>query len=793
MTRDRIIVFVVPLLMLLGLGSLTVAATEVRGTIYDMHTGQVLPYATVQIVNTGRSTLANRDGYFRIVADDSTGELKFSRIGYYSKWLDLSDSTSTTELKIYLPPAVVELKDVVVKSWAYDAGQRIILEAIKRKQEILKKLSDYNYDAYTKLVVWDESKGEDSAKIMLITESQSTSYWEYPDRYKEVITARKQSANMAAEANLISVGEVLNFNKNRIDLNDWSVITPVAEDALDYYDYRLSDSTSIDSTKVYTLEIIPKNEIDPLFTGSIQIVDSTFDVVGVNVGFNDAIDIPVLKDLRYQQRFALFARKYWMPVEIDMYALFKISFPGVPSSISLDYTASLHSYSFDEGIPKGTFGEYLLEVSPLADRVDTTAWKEHQAIPLTVAEEKGYERLDSLEKAPKPLSKRLLQGVLVATALITVGDYDFLHFQRVDGPYLGLRLGSNKIIPRTSLWAKGGYGFDSELWQYQLGFSTRVYDAQRMSVGAVYRRQIVARPLVGKNWYNPTFQTLFFKQDPFDYFREEGFSLFGSTKLVNFTTLNVHLNDYRQSSVTVNTDYSLFGEGEEYRANPAIADGHVRAVGGSLVYDSRKMWNDRGHDIKIDSPEYTILKVGAELSSPDFLSSDFDYRKYYVSAFRRQRVFGLGISTFDLYAGASTRSLPPQEYYGMGFDDPFVVDQRGFLTTGDHMSFGNRILMLHLTHDFGKLLFQRSGLPLVQDIPFTLAVHGGAFWSQFRDHKAQPGDHLLSSSPKPYTELGFTLGNLTPFIWPFNLSLTFSWQLSDYDTNKFMWLIGFDL
>jgi hypothetical protein len=791
-TKSRIIGLGL-LLFLLCLAPDSMAAAEVKGTVYDMQTGEALPYVTVQIVNTGRSTLANQDGHFRILVDNPSGELKFSHIGYYSKWLGFSDSTSGTDLQVYLPPAVVELKDVVVSSWAYDAGQRIILEAIKRKQEILEKLSDYSYDAYTKVAVWDQSKGKDSAKIMVITESQSTSYWEYPDKYKEVITARRQSANMAAEGNLVAVGEVLNFNKNRIDLNDWSVITPVAEDALDYYDYRLVDSTSIDGQKVYDLDITPKNQIDPLFTGRIQIVDSTFDVVGVDVGFNDAIDVPILEDLRYRQRYALFSKQFWMPVEIGLNAILKINFPGIPSPLEIDYTASLHSYSFEQGIPKGTFGEYLLEVSPLADHVDSSAWRQHQAIPLTVAEERGYQRLDSLEKAPKPLRKRLVQGLMAATALITVGDYDFLHIQRVDGAYLGLRLGSSKLIPRTSLWAKGGYGFDSRLWQYQLGFTTRVREAQRMSLGAVYRRQIVSRPLIGKNWYNPTFQTLFFKQDPFDYFRDEGVTLFGSTKLINYTTLNIYLTDQKQSSVHVNTDFSLFGGDNRYRPNPEIADGYLRSVGGSVVYDSRKMWNDRGHDVKIDSPEYTILKLGAELSSPDFLNSDFDYRKYYISAFRRQRVFDLGISTIDLYAGASTRSLPPQEYYGIGFDDPFVVDQRGFLTTGDHMFFGNRILMLHLTHDFGKLLFQRSGMPLIRDIPFTLAVHGGAFWSEFRDHAAQPGDHLLDSSPKPYTELGLTVGNLSPFIWPFNLSLTFSWQLSDYDTNRFMWLIGVDL
>ena len=40
-------------------------------------------------------------------------------------------------------------------------------------------------------------------------------------------------------------------------------------------------------------------------------------------------------------------------------------------------------------------------------------------------------------------------------------------------------------------------------------------------------------------------------------------------------------------------------------------------------------------------------------------------------------------------------------------------------------------------------------------------------------------------SYKAYRELGFGVGNLTPYLAPFNLALFFTWQLSDYDTNDF--------
>jgi len=37
----------------------------------------------------------------------------------------------------------------------------------------------------------------------------------------------------------------------------------------------------------------------------------------------------------------------------------------------------------------------------------------------------------------------------------------------------------------------------------------------------------------------------------------------------------------------------------------------------------------------------------------------------------------------------------------------------------------------------------------------------------------------------PYAEWGFTLGNLTPFLSPVDLTASFTWQISSYPTHPF--------
>ena len=380
-------------------------STLIHGVVYDTLTGQPLPYVTVQALGTGRSALVNQEGQYRLMLPPGRYQLKFTHVGYYSGITEVTIGETAINYNAYLRPSVIQVEGMTVYDQPYDQAQKIILEAIRRKKDILDKIHDYRFDAYAKLVVREKPK-PDSSKIWLITETQLTCLWEQPDKYKQVITARKQSSNLPAENNLVGVGEMLNFNRNRIDLGRYSMVTPTAKDALDYYNYYLKDTVRIDDRLIYRLKIEPKNEINPLFVGSISIVDSTYDVVEVDVGFSKGVDIPFMTKFRYRQRFAQLEKEYWMPVEIGLSAEVHIKFPGIPSNLAFEHRVSLYDYAFDRGTPPGTFAEYDMEVADSADRVDSTAWYARQTIPLTNEEIRGYQVIDSLERLPTPVHKQ---------------------------------------------------------------------------------------------------------------------------------------------------------------------------------------------------------------------------------------------------------------------------------------------------------------------------------------------------------------------------------------------------
>lgn len=787
---NRILKVAIAIIASLLAFSNSLSAAAIEGRILDRETGQALPYATIQILGTGKATSANDDGRFRIVCEPGKQILKVSHIGYYTTLDTVEVVENVAEREISLLSTVVLGQTVVVYDRQYDPAQLIIIEAIKRKKEILERIGDYKYSSYTKFVARDLSK-EDSSKIMAITETQAQSFWERPNKYKEIITARRQSANMSAADNLVTIGEMLNFNKNRIDIGSYSVVSPVAEDALGYYNYYLLDSTYIDSRKVYKLEVEPKNQADALVEGYLLIADSTYDVVDVDFGFNEGVRLPFVKDLRYVQRVAQFENLYWMPIEIRFTADVVIKFPGIPDKIGIDLAGSIYDYSFETGHAENTFDEYAFEVAETADEVDSTTWSLRQSIPLSIQELRGYARLDSIQKAPKPLRKQLLEVGVVVVGLFTVGAYDFARFNRVEGPYLGLEDSFGSKRRGLQLDVKSGYAFETKLYQYKLGTRYQFPGRKRVAIKAEYLREVAQRQTLNQGNYNSTFESLFFKYDPVSYFYRRGGSAGLEFSPIQHFKLEGNVSDFKQRSLSNATDFSYFNRSDEYLVNPSIVDGNLRMLTGSIEYDSRKLWKNKGQDMRMWSPQYTTLKLTAEMSSPDFLSSDFDYRRYYVSVYRRQRTLGLGVTHINLFAGSSTRSLPPQSYYQL-VDYAGVVagENAAFMTLGDYRIAGDRAAYVYANHEFGQYLFKKSGIPLIKSIPFTLGVHGGTMWSDFHNVKPHDDGRDWLEAEKPYSEIGFSLGNLTPFLSILNFGVYLTWQLSDYNTNTFIWRLG---
>jgi hypothetical protein len=764
----------------------------VQGVVRDTVTGVPIPFAVVNVTETGQSTLSNRDGRFYIELPSGGWELEVRKIGFRMSARQVVVGAVAVEVDLYLRRIPLELADIRVIAEADDPATRIIREAIARKNDALARVHDYRYEAYIKMVLRDLAKPVDSSEsIVLISETETAAYWEQPDKYQEVIKARRQSRNLPAENNLVSVGQIVNFNRDRIDLQKYSVVSPVADDALEHYRYRMLDTLAIDGRRIFRLAIEPRFEAQPLFVGMIDIVDSTYAVWSIDVGANTAVEFDLFHNLRYRQRLREVQDSLWMPYEIGFSGevRFGVPIPGIPRAIGFSHSAMLDEYRFDTGDPPPHLSEYAIVVDEGVDEADSTEWQARRAQPLTDLEDEAYARIDSVERAPPSLTERLATGLVAAVFI--ANNPDVFHFNRVESAYFGLGYTFRDLSPDWVLRGKGGYAIGPEQWQYDFAVQHRLIESQRLWLGAAIRDEVVARPIVLSAGRNSTFVSLFTKVDPLDYYRERGVSGWVSTRLFPFTQLRVQYNDFRQTSMPVTTAYSVFDTERIQRLNHPIADGRLRSFSASLTYDSRPLLKRQGRDFYLNTLTSTRVTLGAEVAAPEVIANDFEFERVYARLQRVQRTLNLGLTTIEVFLGAGFGALPPQRYFTVDFGDAGLIYNTGKFNTAEENNFaGNRIALVVVDHDFDGQLFRRTGIPGVRDLPITINVHAGVFFTDFVDHPTQPGDDLVNTAPTGYWEVGFGVGDLTPFLAPFNLSAYFTWQLSDYPTDRFKFSFG---
>jgi hypothetical protein len=144
-----------------------------------------------------------------------------------------------------------------------------------------------------------------------------------------------------------------------------------------------------------------------------------------------------------------------------------------------------------------------------------------------------------------------------------------------------------------------------------------------------------------------------------------------------------------------------------------------------------------------------------------------------------RRTTGLGLTILRLHAGSSGGILPPQKCFTVDFGHGLLYRDLSFKTLGETNFSGDRAATVYMFHDFGRILFRRSRIPLVKEIPFSLGVFGGLFWTDFENSDYVFKEYRSLFARKAYSEIGFQLGGIPPF----GVEMNFTWQLSDYPSD----------
>ena len=381
----------------------------IKGKIRD-ESGNPLSFAGVYIQNSSIGTTTNVEGEYFLELSPGQYNIVYQYVGYSPIIKSITLSNQVQEVNIDLQPIEIQSSEVEVKA-NEDPAYPIIRKAIKKRSFYLNQSENYSCDSYVKgnqkiqdlpdkimgRSLGQLRKGLDSTGTGIIYLSESVSKLFYKDKkYKEIMISSKVSGDdNGFSFNSGAAMKEFNFYENQLVLGDSKLLSPIAENALISYKYRLV-GTFVDAGNIVSkIEVIPKNNLGALFHGYIYIVNEKWCIHSTELKTSGAAsNISLLDTVTFKQLHFEIQDGIWKLFSQDVnfnLNVFNIKIGGT-------FLGVFRNYDLDSNQDAKFFNAEIFKVNNDANKRDVEYWDSIRPVPLTAEELKEYTEKDSLQK-----------------------------------------------------------------------------------------------------------------------------------------------------------------------------------------------------------------------------------------------------------------------------------------------------------------------------------------------------------------------------------------------------------
>ena len=773
---------------------------SITGKIKDKETGTSLSYANIRVLNSSLGTSSNFEGEYELKLPGGNYRLMASYIGYKTDTITVELKSDLRNADFYLVQTDVALPEIVVLPGENPALE-IIRKAIKRKRERNEKIFSFEFEAYTKAVIRtpneieagsntiDVSIGdEDTLIITGIIENESKGYFQKPDNYKEIISARKQTANFPPSINILTGGRIMqNFYNDEISFLGSYLPGPLANNSLAYYYFYIEETVAIDDKTVYKIHITPDDESDPGFTGSIFILDKTYDLIKVNLNLNEAANPGGIFDtVNVFQQFSSYNQALYMPVDYRLFAtanylnIFRFGF---------ELNTILYDYNINQDIDESIFNKAIITVQPQADEKDSLYWTSTQTIPATEEETKAYDRIDSIKSIPRTFwddFSILSTKMKIADNFEVTSPLGIYHFNSVEGHAIDYGFFLNNAFERrfnSSL--KFSYGFADEKFKtdFYSSYLFGDYRTYELEFNAFRGINILFSESDADQYSElvESISALFFKNSINDYFYSKGFDIKFTGDVFPVLSLSIGYINRTDNNAYNNTDFSFFKKDKKYSVNSPVYETKINAIAAGFGLDFRNFIEDGFFRRRVfSSDSYISFGGNVTFSNSDLLRSGLNFTKYDLNSDARIRTFRNSALSLKTNFVFSDGKVPYQMLYILAGNIDYISRGFTFRTLGYNEVAGDRIAAASLEHNFGSELFRWLGIPGLKDWDILLNTFFNAAYTDISDESRSILVVKQEVFRNPFYEIGFGIGHqLIP------LQLEFAWKLNHRDGSNF--------
>jgi len=379
---------------------------DLNGKVTDKQ-GRPLAFTSIWMADSLKGGITNAQGFFRLRVVSGDCKLCFRSPGYEPL---VQTITADGKGKSY----TIQLQQKAISNILPGAGDSIIQKVIARRKSYRAGFPAYAGHLYTK----DLQQLEGAPKVFLkndiahqlnlnpdrkgiisLSESISRYHTRSTDYIKEQVDAAKITSNSEA-FNLNSAAELhIDFYRSYLllrGLSDHAFLSPIAWDALKYYNYHLVGQFTDNDKLVDVIQVQPRHKNEHLFSGTIYIVDKDWLLYGVDLRLSPRAHIDFVDSVHIRQQFVPLNDGHWIPqaMNFDFYGkLFGFKYEGyflqVYQDISPDTTTNRGSYKEVYHSSKETYKQ------------DDHFWEPNRLLPLLPDEEHFYQLTELAERHKK--------------------------------------------------------------------------------------------------------------------------------------------------------------------------------------------------------------------------------------------------------------------------------------------------------------------------------------------------------------------------------------------------------
>jgi len=807
MKKTKYLVVVILLLFSLN-NMLNAQSFLLHGNISSARTNEPLSFANLRVLGTTFGTAANIEGDFELKLAKGNYRIIASFIGFKSDTINISLSHNI-KIQIDLEPIELKLQEVTVLP-KENPAINIIRKAIIRKQEREKLIQDYSFTAYTKGLIKttkdistsDNSVGiglgeKDTAELKItgILENQSKGFFKKPKFYKEEIIARKQTANFPPSINTLTGGRVIqNFYTDDIKFFNRDLLSPISDDALDFYYYFLEDSLALDDKKVYQIFFEPEDKSDPGFQGKVYILNDSYDMVKLDIDLNSAANPGgIFSKINIYQQFMPFESNIYMPIDYRLFV--EGNFLGLVK-FGFELNSIMYDYKINTAISEDFFDRVIVKVLPDADKKDSLYWQGVQIIPNTRRELFAYERIDSIESIPKSFSDRfswLATQNSIDDDWSISGPLGIYSFNPIEGNEINFGVFYNdRQEKRFSFSIKPGYGFSDKKFKWN-SFARYLFGDYRTITTELSVYDDVKILFGNSDEYNSltsTLTSLFGHYDFRDYYYTKGMNAKVSADVFSILRLGAGLTIVTDNTAYVTTQFSLFNKKKSYSVNQPIMNSTMRYLSFNWQLDFRNFIEDGYFRRRISEGKSNIILSGESIFSyQKLIPTSFDFNQHTININSRINSFKSTSLDINVTSSFTMNALPIQFFYALPGNIKSSGKDFTFRTLAYNEIFSDNSLTINTQYNFGDYLFKLLSLPYIKDLQLQMSIYFNTAWTDLSAKSIKLNKHIFQKEPvefnKPFYEIGFSLWQIL-----FPIKFEFTWKLNYFGKNNFVFGIN---